>query len=79
MSLIHQDAKAQLLQDSKKKQSELQAALDKAEESLAETQHKLEELQQSKEDEIKHLESELSQAWSDRDSAAREWFLVSGK
>lgn len=79
MSLIHQDAKAQLLQDSKKKQSELQAALDKAEESLAETQHKLEELQQSKEDEIKHLESELSQAWSDRDSAAREWFLASGK
>ncbi|XP_053494141.1 pericentrin isoform X2 [Ictalurus furcatus] len=66
-----EDAKAQLLQDSKKKQSELQAALDKAEESLAETQHKLEELQQSKEDEIKHLESELSQAWSDRDSAAR--------
>ncbi|KAF4080235.1 hypothetical protein AMELA_G00168080 [Ameiurus melas] len=64
-----EDAKAQWLQDSIKKQSELQAALNKAEESLAETQHKLEELQQSKEDEIKHLESELSQAWADRDSA----------
>ncbi|XP_053085782.1 pericentrin isoform X3 [Pangasianodon hypophthalmus] len=66
-----EDAKAQWFQDSKKEQSELQAALNKAEESLAEMQHKLEELQRSKEEEIKHLESELSQAWSDRDSAAR--------
>lgn len=33
---------------------------------------KLEELQRAKEDEIEHLETELNQAWADRDSAARE-------
>ncbi|KAK3575590.1 hypothetical protein QTP86_030993 [Hemibagrus guttatus] len=66
-----EDAKAQWLQDSKKEQSELQAALNKAEERLAEMMRKLEELQRAKEDEIKHLESELNQAWADRDSAAR--------
>ncbi|XP_058258622.1 pericentrin isoform X2 [Hemibagrus wyckioides] len=66
-----EDAKAQWLQDSKKEQSELQAALNKAEERLAEMMRKLEELQRAKQDEIKHLESELNQAWADRDSAAR--------
>ncbi|XP_062853797.1 pericentrin [Trichomycterus rosablanca] len=50
---------------------ELKAALNKAEKHLAETQHRLDELQCSKETDIKHLEEELSQAWADRDSAAR--------
>lgn len=72
-----QDAKAQWSQDSKLEQSALQAALNEAEERLTEMMHKLEELQQSKENEIKHLEAELSQAWSDRDSAAREWSSLS--
>lgn len=74
-----QDAKAQWLQDSKNEHSELQAALNKAEERLSEMMHKLEELQRSKEDEIKHLEWDLNQAWSDRDSAAREWSSESSK
>ncbi|XP_053353815.1 pericentrin isoform X3 [Clarias gariepinus] len=66
-----EDAKAQWLQGNKKEETELQAALKRAEESLAETQRKLEQLERSKADEIGHLESELSQAWADRDSAAR--------
>ncbi|TTH38804.1 Pericentrin [Bagarius yarrelli] len=66
-----EDAKIRWIQDFKKEQAELQEALNKAEDRLAETKRKLEELQRSKEEEIKHLESELSQAWADRDSAAR--------
>lgn len=42
---------------------------------MTETRCRLEELQRSNEDQIKHLEAELSQAWSDRDAAAREWSL----
>lgn len=49
--------------------------MSKAEESLTEMRRRLEELQRSNEDQIKHLEAELSQAWSDRDAAAREWSL----
>ncbi|XP_060774688.1 pericentrin isoform X2 [Neoarius graeffei] len=64
-------AKGQWLQDFQKEQLELQAALNKAEESLAEMQNKLEALQRAKDEEIKHLESELSLAWADRDAAAR--------
>lgn len=67
-----QEAKAQWKQDSKKEQLELQVTLKKAKESLTEKHRKLEELQQSTEDQIKHLEAELSQAWTDRDAAARE-------
>lgn len=77
--LIHQAAKGQWLQGFQKEQSELQAALNKAEESLAETQNKLEALQRAKDEEIKHLESELSLAWADRDAAAREWTSLSSQ
>lgn len=76
---IHQAAKDQWLQDFQKEQSELQAALNKAEESLAEMQNKLEALQRAKDEEIKHLESELSLAWADRDAAAREWTSLSSQ
>ncbi|KAF5895396.1 pericentrin-like isoform X1 [Clarias magur] len=66
-----EDAKVQWLQGTTKEETEHQAALNKAEESLAETRRKLEQLERSKADEIGHIESELSQAWADRDSAAR--------
>ncbi|KAI4902380.1 hypothetical protein NFI96_018847, partial [Prochilodus magdalenae] len=58
-------------QETQHRLTETQAALNKAEASLAEMQGRLDELQRAKEQEIKHLESELSQAWADRDSAAR--------
>ncbi|XP_049335113.1 pericentrin isoform X2 [Astyanax mexicanus] len=59
------------LQETQQKLTETQAALVKAEANFTEAQDRLEELQRSKEQEIEHLESDLSQAWADRDSAAR--------
>uniref|UniRef100_W5KBH1 Pericentrin n=1 Tax=Astyanax mexicanus TaxID=7994 RepID=W5KBH1_ASTMX len=59
------------LQETQQKLMETQAALVKAEANFTEAQDRLEELQRSKEQEIEHLESDLSQAWADRDSAAR--------
>ncbi|XP_066518729.1 pericentrin isoform X2 [Hoplias malabaricus] len=69
------------LQETQQSLSETQAALTKAEASLTEMQDRLEELQHSKEKEIKRFESELNQAWADRDSAARavEELVVSHK
>ncbi|XP_017559158.2 pericentrin isoform X1 [Pygocentrus nattereri] len=59
------------LQKTQQRLTETQAGLTKAEASLAEMQDRLDELQRIKEQEIKNLESDLSQAWADRDSAAR--------
>ncbi|KAL6455980.1 hypothetical protein MHYP_G00358310 [Metynnis hypsauchen] len=59
------------LQETQQRLTETQAGLTKAEASLAEVQDRLDELQRTKEQEIKNLESDLSQAWADRDSAAQ--------
>ena len=83
MIIFVQDAKVQWLKEAEKGRldhlpemqqwlTETQAALTKAEASLADMQDRLDEIQRAKEQEIRNLESDLSQAWADRDSAARE-------
>uniref|UniRef100_A0A673GK30 Pericentrin-like n=1 Tax=Sinocyclocheilus rhinocerous TaxID=307959 RepID=A0A673GK30_9TELE len=59
------------LNDVHHKLSETQAALTEAEVALSETQGRLEDLQHSRDQDIKNLEKELNQALTDRDAAAR--------
>ncbi|XP_076871678.1 pericentrin isoform X3 [Brachyhypopomus gauderio] len=58
------------LAETRQSLSETRAALDKAEAGLAEAQDDLRELRHSRE-RVEHLETDLSQARADRDSAAR--------
>ncbi len=57
------------------KLSETQTALTEAEMALSETRGRLEDLQHSRDQDIKNLEKELNQALTDRDAAARECHL----
>ncbi|XP_052414451.1 pericentrin isoform X6 [Carassius gibelio] len=59
------------LNDVHHKLSETQAALSEAEVALSETRGRLEDLQHSRDQDIKNLEKELNQALTDRDAAAR--------
>ncbi|XP_043097699.1 pericentrin isoform X2 [Puntigrus tetrazona] len=59
------------LNDVHHKLSETQAALTETEVALSETRGRLEDLQHSRDQDIKNLEKELNQALSDRDAAAR--------
>uniref|UniRef100_A0A9J7XTJ4 Pericentrin n=1 Tax=Cyprinus carpio carpio TaxID=630221 RepID=A0A9J7XTJ4_CYPCA len=59
------------LNDVHHKLSETQAALTEAEVAFSETQGRLEDLQHSRDQDIKNLEKELNQALTDRDAAAR--------
>ncbi|XP_058634114.1 pericentrin isoform X4 [Onychostoma macrolepis] len=59
------------LNDVHHKLSETQTALTEAEVALSETQGRLEDLQYSRDQDIKNLEKELNQALTDRDAAAR--------
>ncbi|KTF88214.1 hypothetical protein cypCar_00010608 [Cyprinus carpio] len=59
------------LNDVHHKLSETQAALTEAEVAFSETQGRLEDLQHSRDQDIKNLEKELNQALTDRDAAAQ--------
>ncbi|KAG9340840.1 hypothetical protein JZ751_020032 [Albula glossodonta] len=66
-----QDLKLDWQKEAVKAQSELQATLMETLQALSTTKTQLEELQASRDQEVKHLEEELSQAWTDRDAAAK--------
>ncbi|XP_059416733.1 pericentrin-like [Carassius carassius] len=59
------------LNDAHHKLSETQAAFTEAKVALSETQGRLEELQRSRDQDLKNLEKELKQALTDRDASAR--------
>ncbi|XP_061089610.1 pericentrin isoform X2 [Conger conger] len=58
-------------QEAAKAQAEMQATLTETLQALSDTRGQLGQLQASKSQELQALEVELSQAWSDRDAAAR--------
>ncbi|KAJ8352322.1 hypothetical protein SKAU_G00237980 [Synaphobranchus kaupii] len=58
-------------QEAERARVEHQATLTETLQALSDTRGQLEQLQASKDQELQDLEEELSQAWSDRDAAAR--------